>query len=334
MVLITRNFSNILLTLFTVALLVSATVSEFFQAPIISSRQLSKYQFLFSSENIDKVTNVRLKTEIGEFVVNKSDNHWILKEPRVIDANNDIITNMLESLKEIKIKRIFPKDQINLINFSLNKPLVELSLSPIKDKAKELSFGLVNPIDKSTYVTFKNENVIYHVTLYDFNFEKVNITNLIDSRIFNFNSNEIVKFNVKDRNNRDKINFELKNDQWQSKKNVLDEQKVLKYLTDLLSINSNIILDKRDEEINKDIERYMKRPLYEISTTLKNGDNITYKISSLVRSIKDVKMEERQNFLIIASNRQHPFLVSKSNYKFFYRSSKNFKSRNFKKFIY
>lgn len=334
MVIVRNNFSNLLLGFFILALTVSSLVSEFFQAPIISSRQLSRYQFLFSSEEIDKVNSVKLKTELGNFSLSKSNNTWVLKEPRTIDANSQIINEMLSSLKEIKIKRIFPKDQINLINFSLEKPIVELTLSPLKEKTRSLSFGLVNPIDKSTYMTFSNEDVIYHITLYNFNFEKVDIASLVDSRIFNFNVADISSLNIKDRNNNERINFNFKDNNWYDNKTLLDTEKVQNYLKEILSINTKFILDKRDEETQKDIDRYLEKPLYSISMTLKSGEKVNYQITSLIRSIKDVKVEERQNFLISASNRQHPFLVSKSNYKLFYKKTRNFKARNFKKFIY
>ncbi len=332
MIAIKRNFSGILIIFFTLALVLASLVSEFFQAPIISSRELSKFQFLFSSSDIENLQRFEVESELGHFKLQK-EGSWVLVEPRKINANSQNINEMLDALKEIKIKRIFPKDQINLVNFSLDKPLAKLHLSPIKEKSKTLSLGLVNPIDNSTYISFENEDVIYHVTLYKYSYEKVDLSSLIDSRIFDFHIDKITEFKLLDTNKREKVSLSKKADTWIHNDVIQNEEKIKEYFKELINLRSIIILDSRTPELDAEIESYLKKPLYTIS--FKEGTKETkVEVSHVVRSLNGIKMEKRQNFIIRSTSRKHPFIVDRTHLKLFYKNMRSFKALNFKKLIY
>ncbi len=332
MIAIRRNLSGILTVLFTLSLVFAALVSEFFQAPIISSRQLSKFQFLFSTNDIQNLQRFEIESELGHFKL-KKDDHWTLVEPRKIDANTKNINEMLDVLKEIKIKRIFPKDQINLVNFSLDKPLAKLHFSPIKGKAKVLSLGLINPIDNSTYLSFENEDVIYHVTLYNYSYEKVDLSTIIDSRIFDFTMKEINNYEMLDSNKKSRVKLTKNGDSWTHNNVIQSTEKIEKYFTQLINLRSSIILDSRTDEQNEEIDNYFKKPLYTINFT-QGEKKTTVEISPVVRSLTGLKIEKRQNFIIRSTSRQHPFVVHRDNLKLFYKNMRSFRALNIKKLIY
>ena len=330
-----NNISSLILIGLTSVLLIGATVSEFFQAPILSSKELSKLQFLFTQKEVESVTKLSIESGLGRFSLALGQTkNWSLTSPRLIDANNDTIENILESLKKIKIKKIYPKDAINLANFSLDKPISTISLENTEGVSKKISFGLINPIDNSTYVSLDQDKAIYHVNFVNIPLEKLELSALIDSRIFSMDVDQLRSVQIIGENRVTRLKMENKEKKWISSRRELDGVKVKKYLQELVSMKSHIILDKRTQKLEKRLERYLKRPFMKVLLTTDDDQKIEYLISYVINSLPDIKMEKKTNFIIKASNRQHPYLVDRSNMKLFYKKNSSFKSLPIKKLIY
>lgn len=330
-----NSISTFILGGFVTVLLFGALVSEFFQAPIISSQELSKFQFLFTREQIDTVKLVKIKSSLGEYQLERNDLKWNLTSPRLIDANINMIEKILSSLKEIKIKKIYPKDAINLANFSLDNPISTLTIKNEKNEEKSISFGLVNPIDNSTYVSVEDEKAIYHINNINMPFERIELASLIDSRIFNMEWNEIKSFKLFSQNkNKPTLSFVREKKIWVAGNKQLHDERMKKYLSELTSLKSTIILDERTQKLDERLERYTSKPFFKLDVQTEDGNEIEYRVSYVISSLPGIKMEKKQNFIIKASNRQHPFLVNKDFMRLFYRRTSHFKPIPIKKLIY
>lgn len=330
-----NSISTFILGGFITVLLIGSLVSEFFQAPIISSQELSKFQFLFTREQVDTVNFIKIKSSLGEYQLERKDFKWNLTSPRLIDANINTIEKILSSLKEVKIKKIYPKDAINLANFSLDNPISTLTIKNEKNEEKSISFGLVNPIDNSTYVSVEDEKAIYHINNINMPFERIELTSLIDSRIFNMEWNEIKSFKmVSHVSTRPTLSFVREKKLWVSGNRQLNDERMKKYLTELTSLKSTIILDERTEKLDKTLERYLTKPLFKLNIQTEDDSEIEYRVSYIITSLPGIKMERKQNFIIKASNRQHPFLVNKEFMRLFYKKTSHLKPIPIKKLIY
>lgn len=332
---IKRNyFSASLVSILFITLLFGAVISEFFQAPVITSKELSNLQFLFTSDQVDKVDNISLQSNLGRFSLAKNKNQWIITKPRRINANEAIINKLLDSLKNVKIKKIFPKDPINLSNFSLDNPTSIVTLKGEDGSDETISFGLINPIDNSTYVVSDKDNAIYHVNAVKFSLEKIDLPSLIDSRVFSYAPSDIRGVTVI---NSGKLRFEFgRNDKdiWVSGNKALDDEAVQEFLVKLTSFKSNSILDKRTEKMDKAIERHLAKPYFKVIVKIKTGEEIEYDLSWVLTSLPDLNIEKKENFIIRVSNREHPFLVSKEYLNVLYKRLKSLRPSPLNKIIY
>lgn len=334
---LSKNTVSILFTVvFCLTLGIGALVSEFFQAPILSSKELSKLQFLYTTSDFEKIKKISLKSNLGNFILLKEDkNSWMMTSPRSINVNSEIVTKILKTLEDIKIKKIYPSDQINIANFSLDKPVATLTITNDQDEEKELSFGLINPIDSSTYLQVRGENVIYHINVLDYPLERVELSNLIDSQIFSPNVEEITEFKIfPPRTAIPSFNVAKKENDWTSGNLKLDSASVSTFLEEIKAIKAHIILDQIDETMVLEIEKTFQNVANKVEITDSLGGTFTYEISQPFNSLNNLKVEKRQNILIRASNRKHVFVVNKDNLKLFSKRVNQLKENPIKKLIY
>ena len=229
---------------------------------------------------------------------------------------------MLNVLKDIKIRKIYQQDPINKSNFSLDTPLIEIELFHENESVNKLLFGLVNPIDNSTYVMKSGMEAIYHIDGLKDTLETFDFVNFIDSRIIAFDPDSIHSLSihsVKNRRSRNKkkhqkklkLSIKRNKNQWYgpkgTKKQILNTQKVLDYLTSLSSLKSSFILDEVSDKAKKQIERYLDSPLYILEVSDKNENAVTYKISPIITSLPGVKMEKRPKLHYQGLPSQIPF---------------------------
>lgn len=330
--------ANTLTVIFAVAIILGALASEFFQAPETQNTALNRYQLLIKPEQVDQVQSIELSNRLGDFTLSKlKSNSWTLTSPRNLPSNQKTVENIVKVLKEIKIRKILPKDAINISNYSLDAPLMKLKLHYFGGKESTLSVGLVNPIDRSTYLTFSNKDAIYHVDSLKGSLESLNLANFIESKIFTQDKKEVTHLKIY-RGKLPSANTRLsltrvKNNWENDSKKTVDPKSVEIYLTSLLNLKSSLILDKRTEKLDKSLEKYFKSPSYTVEVATKS-EKVFYEISYLINTIPDIKMEKRQTFIIKASNRLHPYIVEKNKLPLFQKTNRSFKKLSIKKLFY
>lgn len=331
--------ANFLIITFAIVIVIGGLASEFFQAPINQNTALSQYQLLIKPEQVDQIETIQIDNRLGVFKIEKDkSDQWMLTNPRNLPSNNATVKSILNNLREIKIRQILPKDTINISNFSLDSPLMNIKISYFGGKESSLSIGLVNPIDNSTYVTFANKDAIYHVDALKNSMEALSLSNFIEPRVFTQELSNIQHVKIyRGKIPSTKIRLTLKNekDGWiDNSGNTLEPKAVETYIRELLSIKSSLILDERTQKLDDSLERYFSNPSYTVEIEEKDGTKSFYEASYLINTLADIKMEKRQTFVIKASNRPHPYVIEKNFLSIFSKSQRSFKKISIKKLFY
>jgi hypothetical protein len=331
------TLSNWLTIFFVFALALSAGISEFFQAPKTLNQELEQYHFLFTKNQIANFDQIKIENRLGEFSLARTETGvWELTSPRVLPASADLVSRMTRTLEGVKIRKLFPKDPINLSNFSLDNPLMKIKLtSTTKNIEEEVHFGLVNPIDNSTYIYSDTKEVIYHVDALANSLEGLGLSDFVDSKVFTMNTDQIASFELFRGRSSKQLSLKRDKDQWLGRNDKpVRPDDVVKYFNGLLEVRSALILDRLTEKLSENLERLLKTPFYYIKIVTASGEEITYEISTIVNNLPDVKLDKGQIYIVKASNRSHPYVLTKDSFKFYGKRYSSFKSLPFKKLFY
>jgi hypothetical protein len=331
--------SSWILGLFFLILIIGAIGSEFFQAPILTTQQFNRYRVLFKPEVLDGLQALTLKNRLGNFRVKKDDSGWSLTNPRLLPANLKTVNSLMSELTAMKIRTISTKDAINISNFSLDKPLLSIVLEDKNGKKQQLDMGLVNPIENTTYVSFKGKDAIYHIDSLKTSLEGLDLSDFVDSRIISLPATEFKKLTlyrgVITPKTKPRLSISKEKGQWKDSKGrfyQLDE--INSYLKDLTELHSNLIIDKRSEKLNEQLEKYSKSPIYTLRVEDSKAKLYEITITTVINSLDGIKMEKRQNVIVNASNKKHPYLLNKSLLKLFNKSHASFKKLSAKTLFY
>jgi hypothetical protein len=330
--------SNWLLVSFILVVLVSAFITEFFQAPTEKTHVLNQYRRLIEDKKINQAASIIVKNTLGSFTLSKAYDRWNLTSPRKLPANTKTTQMILSTLGDINIRKVYQSDTINLSNFSLDSSDMEFSLIDPKGARVDYILGLVNPIDNSTYIHIPQKEIIYQIDALKNTFESLDLSDFIDSKIFSFSFEETQKFRIyrsSKSSNNVQISFELKKDVWVDKKlRGQDKTKVKAYLEKLLDLKSTLIVDKSSAELKKALNEMLKKPLYFLEIQRKDGTVLKYTVSHIINTLPGLKIEKRQHVLIKTSDRKNIYLIHKDNLQMFSKRQSSFKDLNFKKLFY
>lgn len=335
------SLSSWMLIIFIFALVLSAGISEFFQAPKALNQELQQYHFLFSRDQIANFDEIEIHNRLGNFTIKRStskesaEGSWKMISPRLLPASKGLVERLLLTLEGVKIRKLYPKDPINLSNFSLDNPLMKFNLKTTDGTEEEIHFGLVNPIDNSTYIYSSSKEVIYHVDALANSLEGQGLSDFVDSKVFTMNLSTIKEMNLFRGENSLQLSLRRENDQWMGKgEKVLQPDEVAEYMNGLLDVRSALILDKLTDSLQTTLERLMATPFYSVEIKETTGRTVTYRISTIVNNIPDVKIDKGQIFIIKASNRDHPYVLTKDSFRHFGKKHTSFKKLPFKKLFY
>lgn len=289
---------------------------------------------LFNQQMLADITEITLKNRLGSFVIKKNiapNSTWNLTSPRSLKAQVKTVEKILYSLKQIKIRKIFPKDPIYILNFTLNSPQIEITLKNKGGTQQKLQLGLVNPIDNSTYGMLSNTEAIYHLDAMKYPLTTLDLSDFIDSRVFSFKPQNIASLKLykgKKKNNNVQLYIAEQKNKWVNgiNKRPLNHSLVQQHIEKLTSFKGQIILDKMTKPLIEAIDKFKQAPLYTLEVK-KDGQQtlLTYLISPIISSLPDVKMEKRQNFIIQASDSKHPFILHKETLFFFRKKISSFR---------
>lgn len=311
----TRSFVSTWFSLiFFILLTLYLGFIEFFQDSRIEISAKNLLTNPVQSDFLEKVHVIRFKNRLGQFALKKEQSDWILYEPRTIPAKSDTVNAILKELEKLKIQTIHEFEQINIKSFSLDSPVIEIDLNTKQMNQLNIKFGIFNRIDETSYMTVSGHNMIFQTEILKNSLESLELSDFIDSNVFSINANEITRVSIYHGKSNDPYNvLEFKNDNWLSKRyKTISNENTFKTLSKLLNIKSHMIVDKTNDELKSFINNYLASPLYRIVIQTKNGRTLNYKVSTLTKAINELKIEKRQYFIMSASNRPYPFLISKT----------------------
>lgn len=334
--------STWMIVLFTLILFLTGFYSDFFQAPLKVNQDIGRYRSLFQPGQILGVRELILKNNLGTFHFEKSatdpDTPWTMISPRKLPANSSLVKNILQELNNVQIRSVHANDPINVANYSLDSSSLEVTLIDSNEKTSTLKFGLVNPLDNSTYVSFEEQNAIYHINNISTTLNTLDLSGFVDSRIFTFDLSSVTSLVIyRGKAEKNQVNFLAKKEknQWVGQRDmILKSEAVMEFFGELSDLRSSFILDKVDETLQEEIQKYMTTPAYEIVVSY--GDKVTYRyeISGLVKALPNLKLEKWQTFIVQPSNREFPYILNKKVLDLFHRSERNLRSFPVKKLFY
>ena len=305
------NISSWISVFFALFLFAAAVMTEVFQ--LTKSNDIeTAYSNPIKSDILANLKSVVIKNRLGQFTLQEEVGRWMLKEPRIMPLKESTKQKLFQALQAITVKDIHQYEPINLSSFSLDRPILSIALYTKLDEKITLNMGLINPINNTTYITVSNQKNIFQVDLLKDKIESLELTDFIDAKVFSVDVNQVKSFALY-RGNSTSPAYQLqsKDGQWTSMRfKHISNNNTLETISKILNIRAHYILDKKDEETLNTITNYLENPLYRI--VLKTDtQELSYKLSPLVRSIPGIKLEKRQNFIIQASDRIHPYIVDK-----------------------
>lgn len=184
-----NTLAKFLIILLLLLVLFAAGISEFFQNPL-SLKPQSKQKNPLSSLFLSELVAINIDNKLGKIKLEKSKNDdksgpvWVMVEN---DTNKIIIKeimvdSLINSLKKIKIRKVLMKDPLQLSSLSLIDPLLKINLVNRKKEKIEIKFGLMNSIDKTTYIVLNNRDSIYQINQLDIPLDNLSKAQFVDQR--------------------------------------------------------------------------------------------------------------------------------------------------------
>jgi hypothetical protein len=333
--------STLLIVFFILVAGVSTVISEIFQAPNQENLEISKYRKLLNADDLTNLKSLVIKNNMGEFVfendLSRSGRSWRITSPRKLLANGTIINSIVDSLSKLKIRYVYQKDKINLSNFSLNNPLFEVSIENAAGSKTNISFGLINPIDRSTYAMLSTNTAIYHIDSTSIPLNSLNLTDLIDTRVFPHENKSVTSVDIfkGTTQNYHQLALTKKENNWFGKNDKeLDTPKVVDYLKHLFELRSQLILDRMTPEQLEKVQTYLKKPQYTIKVSNRNNESYLYSVSQPIPDIPEMKLKKWQYVVVSTPDFHHAYILNKNFLKKLNVTENRLKYLDIKKLFY
>ena len=95
------------------------------------------------------------------------------------------------------------------------------------------------------------------------------------------------------------------------KYNTISNERVAKKISQILNINTHMIIDNIDDELQSFIKNYTENPFYKIEINTNKGKKVEYIVTHLIKAIPKLKIEKGQYFIMQASDRPYPYIMNK-----------------------
>jgi hypothetical protein len=232
---------------------------------------------------------------------------WRMIEPTAMKARRDFFVKVVEAIGEIQVRQVHRADPINLQSFSLEKPLFTLRFIPVTGEPLEIAFGLLNPIDNTTYFYMKDGGWIYQSQALTLPLESVSADELLDARALAFNPDQVEILELTPKG------FQLSKvaGQWQnSQGQPMDNRKVDEFLLKLQTLKGHMVLDKLTSEQGQELNQIMQRPQWTLRLgTLQAAE--TYHVSPPLDRIGDLRIDRSGSSILYREGSLNPVVLGK-----------------------
>lgn len=249
------------------------------------------------------------------------DGPWRMIEPTAMKARRDFFVKVVEALSEIQVRHVHRADSINLQSFSLDKPLFTLRFVPVTGEPLEIAFGLLNPIDNTTYFYMKDGGWIYQSQALTLPLESVNADELLDARALAFNPDQVEILELAPQGfSLSKVAGQWQNSQGQP----MDNRKVEEFLIKLQTLKGYMVLDKLTPEQDQELKRMMVNPQWTLRLgTLQAAE--TYHVSPPLDKLGDLRLERSGSSLLYREGSLNPVVLGREQLGMLLRKEKELK---------
>ena len=236
-------------------------------------------------------------------------------EPTSIKARKDFFVKVVQSVAELQVRNVHRSDSINMQSFSLDRPLFTLTLGPIEGAPVEIAFGLLNPIDNTTYFTIKDQEWIYQSLALPLPLETVTVDELLDSRALAINPENVDRVEISPNG----LKLVRVTDHWENEVGQsLNDKKVAQFLKELQTLKSYMVLDRLDVEQAAALQQIMHTPLWRLR--IGQGDQTeVYHISPPLDRVGSYKLERANSHLLYREGTLTPIVIGREQMSVFTR---------------
>lgn len=296
--------SNTIMILFVMLVGATAYLSVEFQQAPKNEHELIEQTRLFSAKELETIKRITLKNKSGDYVFERSlteqDRDWYMVSPKSLPGSSLFIDQLYNSLKIIKTKNLLPDNNINTSNFSLNKPTAVVTLENEQGKSLVINVGIMNTIDNSTYLKVSGKTGIFHVEAPTLSLENATLNDLIESRIFALDLNQINEIKLTKKQLPTPLLLATKKENgWVSANGApLDTAKLEDLIQSFNALKSSFILDKQSDSQVKQTTKLMSNPEYTVKVQFSDGNSSTYTIGQSATQLVDVDVKGEAYFLV------------------------------------
>lgn len=324
--------SNIIVVLFVALVGVTTYLSVRYQRTAKNEHEIIDQIRLFSSKELENIIRISLKNKSGDFIFERDRDGegpaWHMVSPQAVSASSLFIDQLFNSLNVIKTKKLMPDTPMNFSNFSLNKPTAVLTLADDKGKTIVINVGIMNTIDNSTYIKIQGREGIFHVEAPTISLENAGMSDLIESRVFALDINQITNIKLTKNNvTNPLLSIEKQQTGWISDdKQTLDQRKLEDLFNSLNSIKSSFLLDKQSDAQEKQIQLLTRNPEYVLKVTFSDGNSSTFTITDTTTRLIDLDLKGEPYFLITSSTGNVVYVVKQDLITIFDLKADSFKA--------
>lgn len=298
-----KNFSTFLVGFFFILCLFLALFAEVFQSRNSDMDLAALYATPIQWRQFTNLREIKVTNKNGEFTLENMnptgllEGPWQLTSPQMLKVKSAVVEKMVSALKQIQIRQLFSLDAINLNSFSLDAPTSTISLRSNAGRALELKFGLLNPIDNSSYMTFTGATQIYQIDPLSLSLESYDLAQMAESQVLALNIDSIQSFELF-KETSTVFRWQKSEDKWKDQAgDEIQAIKIQKYLERWENVKSSLVLDSENVDQRAVLERLLAAPQYLLRVQTLGGLR-TYTLSLLTEAIPGVSLGVNQYYIL------------------------------------
>jgi hypothetical protein len=310
------HWSTVVVASFALLLGAVGFFAEVFQAPPLPQELAQLIKNPLPVEKLQRLKRMSFTNKLGSFKFENTnpegllDGPWQMTEPTTIKARKDFFLKVVKALGDIQVRHSHRSDTINRQSFSIDKPLFSLTLELNDGSPVEIAFGLINPIDNSTYFLVKGQEWIYQCTTLPISLESVTQEELLDSKALALNPEQVnlIELQQAPFDNQGLRLMRVEGSWQDTEGKKFDDRKVAAFLRDLQTLKSTMVLDKLTESQSTELTRLMTAPAWRLR--LGQGQlPETFYVSAPLDRLGDLKLERNRSFLFYREGTQNPLVL-------------------------
>ncbi len=316
-----KNYGTFLVGFFFILCIFLALFAEVFQSRNSEMDLAALYATPIQWRQFNEIREFKINNKNGEFVLENMnpeglfEGPWQLTSPQVLKVKSAVVEKIMGALKQIQIRQVFSLDGINLSSFSLDSPTATVNIRANSGRAVELKFGLINPIDNSSYMTFTDATQIYQIDPLSISLESYDLAQMAESQILALNTDSIQSFELV-KENVSSFRWQKNADKWLTQTGQeIPAQKIQKYFDRWEEVKSSLVIENGNAEQKIILDRLLVNPQYVIRVQTLNGLR-TYTLSLFSEPISGVNLATKQFYILSNDEKKSFSFVDKSQLSF------------------